>query len=190
RGGQRGEVVIDIQHGEQRRRVEMPAVELEQKAQQRIDRLLDALPADRTLVLSARLAGLPGMQSRLNAAGYEVRLLASDAVATGCLAHLGRLRTADTELKLITRLPHAHRVAPAAPRTTQHPTHLLSAHLAKPLRASALADQLRETADGVWLTAGTLATVNGETVGRDRRLCLGDVIDTATGTYTAIRLEG
>ncbi|MGE0623116.1 MAG: hypothetical protein AB7I04_25460 [Pseudomonadales bacterium] len=185
----RSEVFIEVLHGDQRRTVEIPAADLENKAQQRIDRLLDVLPAG-TLALSARVARLPGMSNRLKAAGRELALLQADAVALGCAAHLGRLRTADTELKLVTRLPHERRLAPASAPASHLPTHLLCDHVARPLGDTPLTENLRQTAEGVWLLAGATASVNGETLTTDRRLCLGDVIDTGTASYTAIRLEG
>jgi len=185
----RGEVFIEVMHGDQRRTVEIPTTDLEQKAQQRIERLLDVLPAGE-LVLSARAARLPGMASRLKSAGRELSLLQADAVALGCAVHLGRLRTADTGLKLVTRLPHERGPAPTATTTHRVPTHLLCDHVARPLGETPLAGHLRVTGDGVWLVAGAAANVNGEAVSGDRRLCLGDVITTAAASYTAIRLEG
>jgi len=186
----RNEVFIEIVHGDQRRTVEIPAADLELKAQQRVDRLLDVMPAEGTLVLSARAARLPGMSNRLRSAGRELCLLKADAVALGCAAHLPLLRSADGELKLVTRLPHSHGITPAvATQSDRTPTHLLCEHIARPLRETALADRIRATVNGVWLVAGAPASVNGEIVTTDRRLCLGDVVAMGGTSYTAIRLE-
>jgi hypothetical protein len=183
------EVAIDIPHGDQRRRVEVPKTQLEQKAQQRVDRLLDTLPGSGTLVLTARAARMPGMAGRLKAAGYDVRLLTADAVAAGCNEHLGAIRTSEADLRLITRLPSQYEAAEIAATAPLVPTHLLHGHVARPLMQTPLASAFREAGDGIWLRGGMEATLNGEALTADRRLCLGDVIETGKGTYTAIRLE-
>jgi hypothetical protein len=184
-----GEVSVEISTGEQRRRVEIPRSQLEQKAEQRIDRLIDALPARTSIVLTARAARLPGLANRLKTAGFELTLLAADAVPSGCNDHLDRIRTADSELRLINRLPHEHEVAASSVRTGLVPTHLLNDHRARPLSASDLPVRVRLTEDGPWIGAGPGITVNGRSLEADARLTLGDAIVIDGATYTAIRLE-
>jgi len=183
------EVPVVVTHGEQHRRVEIPKLQLEQKAQQRVDRLIEALPGSGTLILSARAARLPGLSSRLRAAGYEISLLAADAVATGCNEHLDQVRTVETELRLVSRLPHEHELANSDSRAALSPTHLLKDHQARALVSSNLPVVIRQTEDGPWLSATPEVRLNGESLTSDKRLCLGDVINSGTETFTAIRLE-
>jgi len=186
---QRAEVSIEILHGEQRRRVEIPKLQLEQKAHQRIDRLVDALPNQRTLVLSARAARLPGLATRLKAAGFDLGQLAADAVAVGCNRNMDLVRTADTELRLVNRLPYEHQTARIATPADLTPTHLVSGHVARSVAVVAQSISLRQAEDGLWLAADGRAQLNGQALTADTRVCLGDEITSASETFTAIRLE-
>ena len=184
------EVAVEVAHGDQHRRVEVPRLQLEQKSGQRLDRLIDALPAHNSIVLSARAARLPGLTARLKSAGFDLKLLAADAVAVGCNEHLAQVRTADTELRLVNRLPHDHEIAGNTSRPEATPTHLLNEHRAQPLSSAAADLQIRLNEDGAWLRAAPGVSVNGQPLQSDQRLCLGDVISAGSTTYTAIRLEG
>lgn len=184
----RSEVAFQVSHNEQHRRVEVPRGQLEQKAAQRIDRLIDALPARQPLVLSARAARMPGLASRLQAAGFELIHLSADAVALGCNQHMALVRTADIELRLINRLPNGHGTLSSTPESQPSPTHLLKDHLARPLAAAvALAVEQRE--DGLYLLPAADLTLNGAALTADARIELGDLIGTPDGNFTAIRLE-
>jgi hypothetical protein len=187
-GAHHGEAVaVEVVHGEQQRRIEVPRTALEQKAAQRIDRLLDALPAGASLMLSARAARLPGLGARLKAGGFEVVLLTGDAVAAGVDAHLNLIRADDGNLRLVNRLPHDQPLTPQTPQPALAPSHLLKAHRAFALDRTGIA--LRQTGDGVWVAADPSVTVNGDPVTADRLLCLGDEIVRGSERYTAIRLE-
>jgi hypothetical protein len=181
------EVAFEVVLGEQRRRVEVPRVHLEQKAQQRIDRLIDAVPGQKALVLTTRAARLPGLASRLKATGYDITLLAADAVAVGCYENLQRVRTIDAGLRLVTRLPHEHETADNASGPLLSPTHLLADHVAHPIGATI---SVRQSEDGLWLSPNEALQLNGQPLTADKRLCLGDVIQNGSQTFTAIRLEG
>lgn len=186
---QRSEVSVEVVHGQQQRRVELSRSQLEQKAQQRIDRLIDALPDCPALVLTARAALLPGLSSRLKSAGFQLVLLAADAAARGSADHMDQVRTVDSELRLVGRLPHGHPTTADEGSAAPVPTHLLSGATARPLSSPTLGMALRETADGVWLVAAAGLTVNGRPLEADRRLVTGDVIANGNRTFTAIRLE-
>lgn len=186
----RSDVAVEVSHGEQKRRVEVPTAQLEAKAQQRVDRFIDALPADTTLALSARAARLPGFSARLSAAGYELRPLAADAVAAGCNEHMALVRTVDSELRLVSRLPHDNaQTESSSVATTQTPTHLLRDHRAVALDHPSVRDLVKLSEGGPVLATHGSVTVNGERPSSDRYLRLGDEITSDAGTFTAIRLE-
>ena len=186
----RNEVAFEVRHGEQQRRVEVTRPQLEAKAQQRIDRLIDALPARKDIVLSARAARLPGLSRRLQSAGFQVTALAGDAVAAGCNEHLALVRTVDSELRLVSRLPHEHAVSTSQDRSVPSPTHLLYEHRAQAFGSPDCPVAVRMNEDGPWVVAHPGMTLNGQPLAADERLGLGDVITVGTARYTAIRLEG
>ena len=120
----------------------------------------------------------------------SLALRAGDAVAAACREHMTLIRTADQGLRLISRLPHDGETWQDAQAEAAAPTHLLQAHVAKRPENTALRGVIRASEGGLWIAAGSGASVNGEIVNEDRRLRPGDVISTASGTYTAIRLDG
>jgi len=184
----RTEVAFQVALNDQQRRVEVPRSQLEQKSAQRIDRLIDALPARQPLVLSARAARIPGLGSHLKRAGFELTLLAADAVAAGCSQHMGLVRTVDTELRLVNRLPHTSGVLNSKPDSQPLPTHLLKDHHARPL-AGPDTPAVEQRNNGLYLMPAADLTLNDAPLTTEARLDLGDVIGTPEGSFTAIRLE-
>ncbi len=94
------------------------------------------------LVLSARLAGLPGLRDQLAAlGGFEIRALGPGAGAQGALERSELLLQTPDSLSLVTRLPGAFGAAlpeapagPSPPATgPPAPTHLLYHGIAHPL---------------------------------------------------------
>jgi hypothetical protein len=181
------EVTFQVKSGEQERRVDLPRSQLEQKATQRVERLIDALPARQPLILSARAARLPGLTQHLHRAGFETTALTANALATGCNEHLALVRTSDSELRLISRLPHTSHSIGSEDRKALLPTHLLKDNVARPLGADLVFARLKE--DGPYVIAADGVTLNEAPVSQDSRLGLGDVIGTREGSFTAIRLE-
>ncbi len=184
----RSEVAFEVSHNEQQRRVEVPRSQLEQKAAQRIDRLIDALPARQPLVLSARAARLPGLTGQLKRAGFDVTLLAADAVADGCNQHMALVRTVDTDLRLVNRLPHNGDVHSRNTDARPLPTHLLGGHVARPLGGGGL-PAVEERDDALFILPAPGLTLNDAPLTSEAPLTLGDVIGTPEGNFTAIRLE-
>lgn len=184
------EVGFEVLHAEQRRRVEIPRAALEQKTRQRVERLIDSLPDCRSLALSARVARMPGIAGSLKTAGYDLYPLAGDAVAAACREHMAFIRTADQGLRLISHLLHDGETWHDAQTEAEVPTHLLQANVARRPENTALSGVIHASEGGLWISAGSGASVNGEIVNKDRRLRPGDVISTASGTYTAIVLDG
>ena len=184
----RSEVAFQVTHNEQQRRVEVPRSQLEQKASQRIDRLIDALPQRQPLVLSARAARMPGLTDQLQRAGFEITLLTADAVASGCNQHMELVRTADTELRLVNRLPHSGGLKGNSSAARPMPTHLLCGHIARPLSGSGI-PAVEQRDGGLFISPATDMTLNDVPLTAPAQLELGDVVGTPEGSFTAIRLE-
>ena len=182
------EVAFQVSQGEQQRRVEVPRSQLEQKAFQRIERLIDTLPDRHPLVLTARAAGLPGLGDHLKRAGFDITLLAADAVAAGCSDQIDLVRTADSGLRLVNRLPHTSGTTAVTGTTVAAPTHLLRDGIARPLTGSDLTF-LRLDGTSVRVLPGVNITLNAVPVETETRLSPGDVIGIPEGEFTAIRVE-
>ncbi len=182
------EVGFQVTQGEQQRRVEVPRAQLEQKALQRVQRLIDALPDRHPLALTARAAGMPGLGDLLKQAGFEMTPLAADAVATGCGENMDLVRTAESGLRLVNRLPHTSSTVAYSPADVPVPTHLLKGHIARPLSAGIL-PFLHQDDAGIEVIPDAGVTLNAKPVQTGARLALGDVIGTPQGEFTAIRLE-
>lgn len=114
--------------------------------QRRWQRLAEALSSTRydTLLLSHRLANLPGVIDSLEAAGHDnIAIIASDATLTACLAQGDAIASAadntqgETQLSFITALPALSPPGNTSvtPSTTLQSTasHLLLGHRAYPL---------------------------------------------------------
>lgn len=186
---QHNEQAFQVQHNDQQRAVEVPRSQLEAKAAQRIDRLIDALPARQPLVLTARAARIPGFSSHLQSAGFNLTLLTADAIASGCNEHLPLVRTADTELRLVNRLPYSKSVVGDPAVKKPQPTHLLQGSIARPLSSTSLAGAVELSGTEVWLSPGTPVQLNGKPVEAITRLSLGDELTSGPDTFTVIRLE-
>ena len=191
------EISIDIEHQDHVRHVDVPRSVLEDKAQQRLQRITDVLPHGSHVTLSARCAGLPGLQHALSQAAHPITVLHEQALATACVRYADSIRSSDGQLRLIRRLPHGQDLTPdtASATTEAHaPTHLLDCHtaMARPITTSAatLPLALGVTADGVFL-ADTDASVlvNGEALSTNRKLSSGDQISHGEARYQLIIVE-
>lgn len=205
------EIGVEIDHDNQQRRVEIPKVQLEQKAQQRFQRLCESLPTAASVALSARCAQLPGLTEFLRAQGYEINLLAATAVPEGCNNHLDLITGADSELRLVTRLPHQYEIQTPSEPAKSLPSHVLHNHIAIPLASPALDIAIKGDTNGAWLSpnASTASnatspnatsptttspttshtTLNGESITQDTVLALGDTIVRGIERYVVIRVE-
>lgn len=183
------ELNVVITHADSERRVELPRSELEAKARQRYRRVLDQLPADANIAISARLARVPGFAAALRADGHEVTALGLTAVSDGCRANLQRIVDNGNGLRLVTALPHEHGPQVSASSSPSPlATHLLNGNIARALDCQ---EAVRITASNgeQWLQANAEITVNGEPVIEPRRLRVGDLIKTGNDTLIAIRVE-
>jgi hypothetical protein len=123
-----------------------------------------------TVLLSHRVASLPGLEARLAAiAGIDTVRLPPEAAATGALRHAPRIRTAGEEISFVVRLPLGDGPPPppiAPPPTSKvsragRPTHVLHDGAAYELRKDpfVLGTAVSDTDRGLSLT-GTTAGIS------------------------------
>jgi len=143
--------------------------------QRRWQRLVEALastPYD-SLLLSHRLASLPGVLDSLEAAGHDnIVTLAADATIAACLAQGDSIATAvdktkgDAQLSFITALPALSSLATKQRSSGIAPQQATATHLLHGHRAYALAQGLVLLSDGALLNKGEATNnVAGRPVG-------------------------
>ena len=192
------EIGIDIDYQDHVRHVELPRAVLEEKAQQRFQLIADALPDNAHVTLSARCARLPGLRQGLTRAGHEVTTLDDHALAQACAKQMSTLRSADGQLRLVTKLPHGQPTpttdAPA-PRVGNQPTHILDYGSATAIPIDAgpaeLAFAIRSTPEGVFLAhRDDTVLINGEPAEAGSPLNAGDRISHGEARYLLISVDG
>lgn len=220
RGADGPDLVVEIDHAEHTRRVEISRALLEEKAQQRLRQIADAVPPGADVFVGARSARLPGLHRTLEALQARVTVLPGDALTRGCLEHLDRIVPRDGELRLVTRLPHggsrAERPATveAAPEAATEAATEAAAHTV-PETTSATADAATLPApthalhnheawaldDGVPLPITRSGTtllltprpglrLNGEALAEPAALAPGDRVAMGEREYLMIRVRG
>lgn len=197
RGGQ-GDLLVEVLHADQTRRVEVGRAALEEKAAQRLAPLLDARGDASPIYLSPRSARLPGLQDLFARAGIATYSVAQDAVARGCLTHRGLIAGDGGDLRLVTRLPHHTQATPAEaapepapasePQAGAAPTHALRDAEARPLDSVATVLGLERNGDGFSIEPKAGVRLNGEAIGRSTRLQAGDRISLDGADYLLIRV--
>lgn len=201
-GAQGPDLVVEIVHGDHTRRVELNRGVLEEKSEQRLRQMADALPRGSTAFLSARAARLPGIEGALDALQVRSSTLPGNALTRGCLHNLRHIVPEDGELRLVTRLPHTSGgretttpVTPAADHPPA-PTHALLGHEAWPLTGgqwtlggSRRPLSLRHDDGRIVLEAESGVQLNGEPLESPRPLSAGDRVAVGEHEYLMIRVE-
>jgi hypothetical protein len=193
-GADSQELVVEIVHGDHTRRVELGRGVLEDKAEQRLRQVSDALPGGAQVFLSARCARLPGLHRALEALQVQATTLPDDALTRGCLHNLQHIIPEDGELRLVTRLPHANANTgggadrePEAP-PAMAPTHALRGHEAVPLAGSRPPLPLGRDGAQITLEPQHGVLLNGVPVERPRALAPGDRVAVGEHEYLLIRV--
>lgn len=188
-GAEGADLVVEIVHADHTRRVELGRGVLEEKAEQRLRQLADALPRGAEVFLSARSARLPGLHRTLRELEIRATALDDDALPRGCLANLRHIVPEDGELRLVTRLPlgagraePAHAPVPVRPA----PTHALLGHEARPLADAGL--PVRRDDGELFLDAVNGVHLNGVVLEKGHRLEAGDRVRLGERDYLIIRV--
>ncbi len=186
------ELALEIHQGDQTRRVELSRSLLAQKAAQRFNQLLDAIPEDCPVFLSARAARLPGLQQTMTQQLRLLQVLPAEAPALGCLNNLPEILRGEGDLRLITRLPH--RVAEVLSEQRPQirpltPTHALCQDRAVDLLSPRLPFRTNIQGDAALLLADDGLTLNGQSLDRDTALHAGDRVGRGEDEYLIIHVE-
>lgn len=151
-----------------------------------------------SLMVSARMAAIPGLVARLNGLGDgEVQTLAEDAAVAGALEYRDRIESSGGDLPFVVRLP-AERRSPSAPQVPTPPPKTISSRPQRTLPTHVLLNGVAHpiTDEPLWLGSEVSSSdrrldVGGPTPGLSRRHCVvrrrGDTViveDHSTyGTY-------
>lgn len=141
------EVQPEIRHGNTRHQARLFREPLLRALQAQYEKIISALPADTTRLISDRLASLPGFMQELN----NAHPLQADAVFLGCRMHDAVIRSSGPALQFVTSLPvtrtpslqSSPQTIPAPPRREDGDkgftaTHILISHRAHALGATPL----------------------------------------------------
>jgi hypothetical protein len=192
-GADSQELVVEIVHAEHTRRVELGRGVLEEKAEQRLRQISDALPRGAHVYLSARSARLPGLRRTLDDLQVNTTVLPADALTRGCLLNLSHIAPDDGQLRLVTRLPSAAQ-APAdtpapVPGRRPAPTHALRGHEAWALEGPRAPLPLRREDGQLVLQAEHGVLLNGAPPAGLCVLAPGDRVAVGEREYLIIRVQ-
>ncbi|NJN52274.1 MAG: hypothetical protein HC809_11430 [Gammaproteobacteria bacterium] len=197
------ELAIEVGHGANARRIDVPAGVLIDKAANRY-RLTETV-LDGPLLLSHRAAALPGFVAALRTRVEQVTVCEPNAIFAGVVLNSNAIRSSGDGLRFVTRLPSAGVSRPVAPAQTL-PTHVLWGHRAVPINAgitigrdafpdlpatfpdSAVA--IARSADAVRLSvaAGTALAVDGAPARDGAELRCGSAIELAGVRFALIEV--
>lgn len=189
-----------LKHGDRTFTVSVSRDELDKSASEMYRHIVALItphlgePGPVGLLLSGRLAGLPGLRERLAAlGGFEIRALGPGAAGRGALERREILLQAPDRLSLVTRLPGtagaplAEASAQPSPPSTSSPspTHLLYRGIAHPLgeKPFALGRELAPDLAGLRIPSDSAGISRNHCtlLRRDGRLLLED--HSSYGTY-------
>lgn len=184
------ELAVEIRHGDHNPRVELGRSALEEKAEQRLRQVADAIPRGAQVLLSARAARLPGMQRTLQTLRIDAEPLSDDALPAGCLEHLDAIVGDGSELVLVTRLPGASGAPSARPEPSGiAPSHALRGHEAWPLGSGDGPLPVRRDGQRLRLSADPGVLLNGRPLREDATLQCGDRVAIGEQEYLIIAVR-
>ena len=198
------EAAIEIEHRGDFRRIDVPLSALAHKSEQRYELLTQHLGAPTTLLITHRVARLPGLAQRLEQLGHTLICLPADATRAGVRACLETLRSDDGAVRFISALPGSGRLEaqPVSPHTAG--THLLCGAIATALNDALSAGDhpeavdlgdafrivLRDGLHYVVANGETSVAVNGQALDGEAQATLGDVIVCRGREFRVIRVAG
>lgn len=193
---------IEVRHDGHARQIDMDRSALAHKSAQRYDLLLDATGSPGTVGLSHHASRLPGLASRLAAAGHRVLALPEGAAAAATAAHAAVLPVAapGEGVQLVAALPARGAPGPEAPAPRTPATHLLCGNVAVPVATLGDAAEhpacesagplfrLRHQDGRLWALASGEAdvAVNGERLANPRPVAAGDQLRSRGAAFTLI----
>ena len=119
------EFLVEVSHAGESRRVAVTRSLLATKSSQRLDALLQQIGDPTTIVLSHRIARVPGLTEVLRAAGHDVNVVEPHAIFSAAMAHEKNSAQSDGGVSFITQFASANSRDEPTNLIRVRPTHLL-----------------------------------------------------------------
>ena len=194
------EFLVEVSHAGESRRVAVTRSLLATKSSQRLDALLQQIGDPTTIVLSHRIARVPGLTEVLRAAGHDVNVVEPHAIFSAAMAHEKNSAQSDGGVSFITQFASANSRDEPTNLIRVRPTHLLHGTEATSL-SNVISDQNQTSnnvrgfcieLDGseyrVLPMAKAEVKINGVVIDSSTSVAVGDIIRSDSEEFQLIRV--
>ena len=194
------EFLVEVSHAGESRRVAVTRSLLATKSSQRLDALLQQIGDPTTIVLSHRIARVPGLTEVLRAAGHDVNVVEPHAIFSAAMAHEKNSAQSDGGVSFITQFASANSRDEPTNLKRVRPTHLLHGTEATSL-SDVISDQnqtsnnvrgfcieLEGSEYRVLPMAKAEVKINGVVIDSSTSVAVGDIIRSDSEEFQLIRV--
>ena len=194
------EFLVEVSHAGESRRVAVTRSLLATKSSQRLDALLQQIGDPTTIVLSHRIARVPGLTEVLRAAGHDVNVVEPHAIFSAAMAHEKNSAQSDGGVSFITQFASANSRDEPTNLIRVRPTHLLHGTEATSL-SDVISDQnqtsnnvrgfcieLEGSEYRVLPMAKAEVKINGVVIDSSTSVAVGDIIRSDSEEFQLIRV--
>tara|TARA_Y100001947_G_C10345115_1_gene307309 strand:+ start:512 stop:1780 length:1269 start_codon:yes stop_codon:yes gene_type:complete len=194
------EFLVEVSHAGESRRVAVTRSLLATKSSQRLDALLQQIGDPTTIVLSHRIARVPGLTEVLRAAGHDVNVVEPHAIFSAAMAHEKNSAQSDGGVSFITQFASANSRDEPTNLKRVRPTHLLHGTEATSL-SNVISDQnqtsnnvrgfcieLEGSEYRVLPMAKAEVKINGVVIDSSTSVAVGDIIRSDSEEFQLIRV--
>ena len=194
------EFLVEVSHAGESRRVAVTRSLLATKSSQRLDALLQQIGDPTTIVLSHRIARVPGLTEVLRAADHDVNVVEPHAIFSAAMAHEKNSAQSDGGVSFITQFASANSRDEPTNLIRVRPTHLLHGTEATSL-SNVISDQnqtsnnvrgfcieLEGSEYRVLPMAKAEVKINGVVIDSSTSVAVGDIIRSDSEEFQLIRV--
>ena len=194
------EFLVEVSHAGESRRVAVTRSLLATKSSQRLDALLQQIGDPTTIVLSHRIARVPGLTEVLRAAGHEVNVVEPHAIFSAAIAHEKNSVQSEDGVSFITQFASASSQDEPTNLIRVRPTHSLNGTEATSL-SDLMSDQNRTSNNvrgfcielegseyRVLPIAEVEVKINGVVIDSSTSVAVGDIIRSNSEEFQLIRV--
>ena len=194
------EFLVEVSHAGESRRVAVTRSLLATKSSQRLDALLQQIGDPTTIVLSHRIARVPGLTEVLRAADHDVNVVEPHAIFSAAMAHEKNSAQSDGGVSFITQFASANSRDEPTNLKRVRPTHLLHGTEATSL-SDVISDQnqtsnnvrgfcieLEGSEYRVLPMAKAEVKINGVVIDSSTSVAVGDIIRSDSEEFQLIRV--
>ena len=194
------EFLVEVSHAGESRRVAVTRSLLATKSSQRLDALLQQIGDPTTIVLSHRIARVPGLTEVLRAADHDVNVVEPHAIFSAAMAHEKNSAQSDGGVSFITQFASANSRDEPTNLKRVRPTHLLHGTEATSL-SNVISDQnqtsnnvrgfcieLEGSEYRVLPMAKAEVKINGVVIDSSTSVAVGDIIRSDSEEFQLIRV--